>query len=106
GEEFSDKALQWYYDTLAKSKIKHSPATLKESLIRSAKNKEIRKDEIDKYVEYYDQIKVRPLPVEEQHIAEELGKFIKRQAVKRALLAAWDLAKQEQWDDIVESMSH
>lgn len=102
GEEFSDKALQWFFDTLAKAKIKLTPATLKETLIGAAKAKQIRADQIEKYVEYFDLLKVKPLPVEEEHISEELGKFIKRQAVKRAITDAWSLAKNEQWDDIVD----
>lgn len=104
-ELFSDRALQWYFDTLTQASPRLTQVTLQEELIKAAKAKRIRPTELDKYLEYYEFLKTRPLPVEEQYIREKLGKFIRRQAVKTALVDAFDYAKQERWDEIVDSMT-
>lgn len=103
-EHFSDRALQWFFDAFRKSDVHLTPSTLQHELMKGVKNKEIRKDEIDKYLEYYDFVKQRPLPIEEEHINAELGSFIRTQATKKALMESWDLAKNESWDEIVEKM--
>lgn len=104
-EHFSDKALQWYFDALSKADPRLTPVTLKEELIKSARKRVISEDEIDKYLDYFGFIKRKPLPAEEEYINQELSRFIKQQAVKRALTDAWDLAKEGEWDLIVDSMS-
>lgn len=103
-EHFSDRALQWFFETLRDAPIKLSPATLQHELVKSVQNKVIKQDEIDKYIGYFNHIKVKPLPVEEQHITSELGKFIRMQATKKALVESWDLAKDENWEEIVDKL--
>ncbi len=103
-EHFSDKALQWFFETLKDAKVRLTQASLQQELVKAVQAKTVRQDEIDKYVEYFDFIKIKPLPVEETHINNELGAFIRTQATKTALVEAWDLAKTGQWEEIVDKL--
>lgn len=103
-EHFSDKALQWFFDTMSVSPIRLTAATLQQEMVKAVKAKTIRQDEIDKYIEYYDFIKVKPVPVEEQHINDELGTFIRTQATKSALAESWKLMETESWDEIIDKL--
>lgn len=103
-EDFSNSALQWYFDTIANSKHSLSPATLREELLKAAQKKQIRESEIDKVVGYYNFIKQPPLPQEVSHIQETFEKFLRTQAMKRAILASLDLIKSEEWDEVVANI--
>lgn len=105
GQHFSDKALQWFFDTLASAEIKLTAASLQQEMVKAVKSKQIRQDEIDKYIEYYDFIKIKPLPVEEEHINKELGVFIRTQATKKAVNEVWPLIKSESWDEIIDKLT-
>jgi len=103
-EHFSDKALQWFFETLRDAKVKLTSASLQQEMVKAVQAKTIREDEIDKYLEYFNFLKVKPLPVEEEHINNELGTFIRTQATKLALQDSWNLAKNEQWEEIVTKL--
>lgn len=104
-EAFSDKALQWYFDTLSNSTQTHTSVTLKEDLFKAVKAKQIKEHDVDKYVEYYGHICQRPVPIEQQHIKENLGEFIKTQKVKHAIIESWDLVRAGNFEDLVPKMS-
>lgn len=104
GENFANKALQWYFNKLAAAPIRLSATTLKEELIKSAKAKEIRNEDVSAFVELYDHIKQPPLPVEQDHIRDSLGKFIRTQSVKRAVLDSFELIEQGEWDAITDNI--
>lgn len=103
-EDFSNTALQWYFDTLVAAKHSLSPATLREELLKAAQTKQIRESEVDKVVSYYNFIKQPPLPQEVEHIQETFTKFLRTQAMKRAILDSLDLIKAEEWDSVVENV--
>lgn len=103
-EHFANRALQWYFDTIGNSPIALSPITLREELLRAAGKKTIKEHEVDKVAGYYNFVKQPVLPFEEQHIQDTFGKFIRRQAMKQAILESMDLIKNDQWDDVVEKV--
>lgn len=103
-ELFSNKALQWFYTKISSSEIHLTKDTLKEEMIRAAKNKQIRKEEVSKYIGLYDIVKNDPLPAEKKYLQEELSTFIKTQAVKRAFEDGFQMAKEQQWEDLLRSM--
>lgn len=105
-EQFTNKALQWFYNRLVGKQF--SAVTLQEEMIVAAKNKEIRHEDIQKYVGLYTIISKPPLPVEQEYITEKLGTFIRTQSVKRAVLDALSpggLIESEQWEEIAEKVS-
>ena len=87
-EQFSDKALAWYFNRLANAHPRLTTVTLKEELMRAVKAGSISADHISRYVEIYDVIKVPPLPEEEEHIRTSLGKFIRKKSISKAILEA------------------
>lgn len=104
-EHFNNKILQWYFTTLASSKHHLTPVTLQEELIKAAKGKSIKDDEVHKFVETYGVLKERIIPVEQEYIKDKIGSFIKAQSVKHAVMnSISDLSKQEKWDEIVDVM--
>lgn len=103
-EHFANRALQWYFDTIGQSEIALSPVTLREELLKAAGKKIIKEHEVDKVASYYNFIKQPVLPFEEQHIQDTFSKFIRRQAMKQAILESMDLIKKDQWDDVVEKV--
>lgn len=100
-EHFSNRALQWYYQTITESAIPLTPVTLKEELLKAASEKRIKADEVDKVVSYYKIIRQPVVPAEEEHIKTTFSAFAKRQAMKRAILDSAELIKTEQWDEVV-----
>jgi replicative DNA helicase len=102
-EDFANKALQWFYETLSKQQL--SPSLLKEELVDAAKAKKIKDTEIDKYVEYYSVICNRPLPIEEEYIRRDMSRFIRTQATKRAILDSFDLIEKGNWDELLDTVT-
>lgn len=106
-EDFANKALQWFFDKLTKTEKHLSATLLKEEFITAAEDPKggIRPDELDKFVGVFNSLSVRPTPVEEQHIEENLSRFVRTQATKRAILESADLMEAGQWDEIVEKVT-
>jgi len=102
-ELFTNRALQWYFDTLQEKQL--SPVLLKEELFKAVKAKEIKSEEISKYVEIYDIIKHNPLPVEQEYLRDKLSTSIRRQAVKRCALDTLVWSQEGRWDEIEAAMS-
>lgn len=101
-EHFANRALQWYYDAIASAPIHLTPVTLREELLKAAKLKLIKEHEVDKVVGYYNFVKQPVLPFEEEHIQSTLTKFIRRQAMKQAILDSMELIKHDQMDEVME----
>jgi len=99
---FANRALQWYFTTIKTSPIPLTPVTLREELIKAAKNKIIRESEVEKVAGYYTYVAKPPLPAEEQHIQDTFAKFIRTQSMKQAILDSLDLIKEERWDEVVQ----
>jgi replicative DNA helicase len=104
-EDFADKPLQWFYDKLANAEPKLTSVTLKEEMIRAAKAKVIKGDQLDKYLEYFGHLKESPPPMEREHIVASLTEFIRTQAMKRAIIDGWDLIQQGEWDQVTEMVT-
>jgi replicative DNA helicase len=103
-EHFNNKALQWFYTTIAEAKHPLTPVTLREEMISAAKAKILRQEEVPKFVSLFDIISERVLPTEEDHIKDKMDVFIRTQSVKKALVDSIELAKKEEWDEIVRNM--
>jgi len=103
-EHFNNKTLQWFFTAIAQSGHHLTPVTLREEMIRAANAKSIKQEEIGKFIQTFDIVKERVLPVEEDYIKDKVGMFIRAQSVKQALMDSVELAKAEQWDDIVGMM--
>ncbi len=104
-ENFSDKCLQWYFDTITKSPIHLTKTTLKEELLKASAAKLIRKEDVNRYLEVYKTIAKPPLPVESEHIRETLVKFIRTQNTRKAIMDSMDLIQEESWDTVVEKIT-
>lgn len=104
-EDFANKQLQWYFDTIAQAEIGITVPLLKEELLRAAKEKKIKDTEITKFVELFDVIKHRPLMEEEEYIRKDLSRFIKTQAMKRAILDSFDQIEKGDWDGILDKVT-
>jgi replicative DNA helicase len=105
-EHFANRALQWYFDALSNAPVPLSPATLKEELLKAVGRKLIKEHEIDKVAGYYDFVKVPVLPFEEEHIQTTFGKFVRRQAMKQAVLDSLDLIKSDDDEKIDEALAN
>jgi replicative DNA helicase len=107
GEDFGDKARQWFFNALAKA-AKQGPAltyvTLKEEMIRAAKDKTIKKDELEKFVHTYKLLGQPPVPQEKEHIRNQLSSFMKAQALKRVILGSADLIKNNQFESMLSEV--
>ena len=103
-EDFSDRSLQWFFDTMKDSSYRLTKTTIQEQMIKAAKAKVINADELDKYMDTYALVSIPPVPVEEEHLQDTLGKFIRAQATKRALVEAWNLQKEGKYDVIADLM--
>lgn len=101
-EHFANRALQWYFDAIAFSPIPLTPITLREELVKATKTKQIREHEIDKVAGYFSYIKQNVVPADEEHIKGSFSRFVRRQAMKQAILESADLIKEDKWDDVVE----
>lgn len=102
-EDFGNKALQWFFNKLADKPS--TPILLQEELIQAARNKEIREEEVRKYLDTFTIIKSPPIPIEQDHIRDQIGTFIRVQNVKRALRDSTQLAKEGRWEEILEDMT-
>lgn len=103
-EHFANRALQWYFDTISGADAPLTPITLREELLKAAGKKIIKEHEVEKVAGYYSFIKQPVVPSEEQHIQDTFAKFIRRQAMKQAILESMDLIKKDAWDDVVEKV--
>lgn len=104
-EQFTNKALQWFYDKVC-DRV-HTPVTLQEEMITAAKAKEIKQEDVPKFIGLYDVLRLQPAPAEQEYIAEKLGTFIRTQAVKQVMLESLQkggLVECEQWETIEERM--
>lgn len=104
-EHFANKALQWYFDAIANATAPLTPVTLKEELLKAAKNKLIKEHEVDKVVGYYGFVKVPVVPSEEEHIQATFGRFVRRQAMKQAFLDGIDLVKSDDDEKLDEAIA-
>ena len=105
-EQFTNKALQWFYDRLTEKP--HSVVTLQEEMIAAAQDKVIKEEYIPKYIGLFDVLKQPPLPTERDYISDKLGTFIRTQAVKSAIMDALSpdgLLELGQWDQIAEKVT-
>jgi replicative DNA helicase len=101
-EMFSDRCLAWYFDTLISAPIKLTRVTLKEELIKAANKKRIKKDEVPYFLDVFKKLKDPPLMEEREYIQSNISRFMKMQAVKKAIFQSFELAKEEKWDEISE----
>src|SRR5690554_4355837 len=104
-ENFSNRALQWFYDRLSKPDKAHTPITLKEEMIGAAKDKTIKEDELDRYVATYKLVVAPPLPAEAEHVRETVSAFVRTQNVKNTILQSFDLMEQGEWDQITDKVA-
>lgn len=104
GADFGDKARQWFFNELATAQPQHTFVTLKESMIRAAHDKIIKKEELDKFVNTYKHLREAPLPVEKERIKGELTVFMQTQALKRVLLNGWDYVQKGKFGDILNDV--
>lgn len=103
-EHFNNKALQWFFTTIAESKHHLTPILLREQLIKDSQAKVIKQEEVSKFIELFDIVTARVLPSEEGYITDQIGTFIRTQSVKNALRESVTLAKEGEWDEIVGMM--
>lgn len=104
-ENFSNRALQWFYDRLSNPDKSHTPITLKEEMIGAAKDKTIREDELDRYIATYKLVVAPPLPAEVTHVRETVSAFVRTQNVKNTILQSFDLMEQGEWDQITDKVA-
>lgn len=104
GELFSNKVLQWFFNTIASSSVKLNSITLKEEMVRAVQQGRINEDVIDSYVEMYNVVKNKPYPATEDHIKKSIGEFIRTQNVRRCILESFDLIKEGDWDTITSNI--
>lgn len=98
--QFGNRALVWYYNTLASAAPQLTSVTLKEELLRAARSNAIKEDEVSKYVELFKFVSTPPVPAEVDHIQKTMGTFIRTQSVKKTLIESFDLIEREEWDQI------
>lgn len=103
-EDFADRALQWYYNVLSVAKPHLTATTLKEELFKKAKAGGIPEDHLNKYVEYYEFLCQPPIPMEREHIIDNLSTFMRTQAMKRAVQDSWEYIAQGNWDEVVSAV--
>lgn len=99
-EDFSNKITQWYFNTISNAEIRLTPTTLREELLKAAKNKTIDKDLVSKYVEVYNIVSKPPVPAESEYIHKHMVDFIRLQACKRAVLDSVELLKEGKFSEI------
>ena len=106
-ENFSDKVMQWYFNRIvsAPEDRHHTKTTLKEELLKAAKKKEIKEDDIPAFLKAFKLLECPPIPVERDHITETLGQFVRTQNVKSAILNSLDLIDQGEWGEIADKIS-
>lgn len=103
-DQFSNKALQWFFNSM-KLETFQSAVTLKEELFKAARTQKIKADEIPKFTKLFSHIQTPPMPMEAEHIQNTLGSFIRTQEVKKAILDSFDLIDTGDWDTITEKMT-
>lgn len=102
-DQYANKALQWYFRQLSQDDRFHTKTTLKEELYKAAEGKQIKKEQIEKYVNLFKFVSQPPAPCEQDHMRATLGKFIRTQEVKKAVLDSIDLIEQgDAWEEISE----
>jgi replicative DNA helicase len=99
-DQFGNKVLQWFYKKLSESPVSLTPVTLKEELLRAARDKQIKENDLDSYVSAFELVATRPSPMVEEHIRTSIGEFIRTQQVKKAVLGSFDLIKEGKWEEI------
>lgn len=104
-EYFDDKVLVWFYQTITSYYHQYnqrpSMTVVKNELLKAAKNKRIKKEEIDSFMEVYRELPEHVLA--EDYIREEVIRFCKMQATKKALLEIGEMMHSEDpnvWDAI------
>jgi len=98
--DFSNKIQQWFFSRLAFAPITLTPTTLREELLKAAKNKEIEAEAVPKYVELFEFILSQPSPYDEEYVLNHMQNFVRTQEVKKAIVDSVDLIKDQQWDVI------
>jgi len=102
-ENFSDRVMQWYYKRLVSKPM--TRVTLKEELLKAAQNKEIREDDVPAFLKAYKMVAAPPIPVEQDHIRETLGSFVRTQNVKKAILSSLELMERGEWEELTETIN-
>lgn len=100
---FSTRALQWFFTTITARP--HSVATLKEELVSSIVDGTFAEDAIELLENTLESVLTPALATEKEFIRDKLDSFIKTQTMKLALPKMVNLAKEEKWDEIVETVT-
>lgn len=103
-EKFSNKALQWYYNTMCASEIELTPVTIREEMVKAVRRNEIRETDFSAFQNHYRVIRNPPTVSEQEHIRKNLGEFIRTQNVKKAYQDTMAMAKAGNYDEIVPIM--
>jgi replicative DNA helicase len=99
---FDDQVLIWYFQAMVdhyeKYNQKPTMGVLKNELLKAAKSKRIKKEEISSYKEVYEDLEDPVLA--EDYIRNEVVRFCKTQATKKALLRTSEMmhAPEPDWD--------
>lgn len=105
-EYFSNKAQQWFYNALTGIDVAHlTPVTLQEELVKAAKKGAIKEAELPEYLKLYQNVSGPLLPDDQTHIQENFSRFIRTQAVKRAIMESAQLIQTGAWDEIEQKIS-
>lgn len=106
-ENFSDRVMQWYFHRLTGVLVDdkhHTKVTLKEELLKAAKSKEIKEDDVPAFLKAFRLVETPPIPVEAEHIRDTLGSFVRTQNVKKAILGSLDLMERGEWGDLADTV--
>lgn len=105
-DQYANKALQWYFSKLANEERFHSAVTLKEELYKAASAKTIKEEEVGKYVSLFKQVCQVPAPCEQEHMRDTIGRFIRTQEVKKAIMDSIDLMESgDNWEEITDRVA-
>jgi replicative DNA helicase len=100
GEDFSTKINQYYFSKLSEAEIHLTPTTLKEEILKDARAKLIKKDDVSQYTESFRVVSQAPVPAEVDYINKHMINFIRRQACVRAVLDSPGLLEQGEFSEV------
>jgi replicative DNA helicase len=105
-ENFYNKPLQWFFNKLTTSEIQLTPVTLKEELLKAAREKRIKEENVSNYVSLYRTLIVPPVPAEEEYIKQHMLSFVRRNEIKRAMVDCIELMKTDDWATIQDRVTN
>lgn len=102
-EHFSDRSLQWFFRELCTCS---NLISVGEALAKEARKPKglIKVEERAHYVDIFKQLKVSPPANLREHIRDSVGKFVRSQNVKRAILDSINNLETGNWADIEASV--